>query len=86
MLLYHYFSILLATFFGVIVLPLFLQDTEKLTITKQKKKSRIKGDEKKRIAVKIRQNRLKEIEQDFDQGKIDKLEYQKLILAIEKII
>ena len=40
----------------------------------------------KRIAVKIRQNRLKEIEQDFDQGKIDKLEYQKLILAIEKII
>ncbi len=78
--------LLLATFFGVIVLPLFLQDTEKLTITKQKKKSRIKGDEKKRIAVKIRQNRLKEIEQDFDQGKIDKLEYQKLILAIEKII
>ena len=40
--------LLLATFFGVIVLPLFLQDTEKLTITKQKKKSRIKGDEKKK--------------------------------------
>ena len=31
-----------------------------------------------------KQNRLKEIEQDFEQGKINSKEYQKLIVAINK--
>ena len=62
--LYFVISLLLATFFFVIVLPLFLQATEKLNLNKPKQNSQIK-----KIAQ-IKQNRLKEIEQDFEQGKI----------------
>ena len=77
--LYFVISLLLATFFFVIVLPLFLQATEKLNLNKPKQNSQIK-----KIAQ--MQNRLKEIEQDFEQGKINSKEYQKLILAIDKEI
>ena len=72
--------LLLTTFFLVIVLPVFLQATEKLNFNKPKQISQIKKISQEK------QNRLKEIEQDFEQGKINSKEYQKLILAIDKEI
>ena len=70
--------LLLTTFFLVIVLPVFLQATEKLNFNKPKQISQIKK------ISQAKQNRLKEIEQDFEQGKINSKEYQKLIIAINK--
>ncbi len=89
--------LLFITFFSVIILPLFLQPTEKLNLNKQKQESQVGTisakepvkEPAKELAKEIAQTkqiRLKEIEQDFDQGKIDRLEYQKLVLVISKKI
>ena len=81
------FLVLLTSFF-VIVYPLFLQPAKKLKSEQQKQTSLIKNikakNNKTRKISQVKQNRLKEIEQDFEQGKINSKEYQKLIVAINK--
>ena len=82
------FLVLLTSFF-VIVYPLFLQPAKKLESEQQKQTNLIKNIKlQKRIKTRkisqVKQNRLKEIEQDFEQGKINSKEYQKLIVAINK--
>ena len=86
------FLVLLTSFF-VIVYPLFLQPAEKLESEQQKQTTLIKNiktkdnktkETKTRKISQEKQNRLKEIEQDFEQGKINSKEYQKLIVAINK--
>ena len=82
------FLVLLTSFF-VIVYPLFLQPAKKLESEQQKQTTLIKNniktkETKTRKISQEKQNRLKEIEQDFEQGKINSKEYQKLIVAINK--
>ena len=81
------FLVLLTSFF-VIVYPLFLQPAKKLESEQQKQTNLIKNikakNNKTRKISQVKQNRLKEIEQDFEQGKINSKEYQKLIVAINK--
>ena len=81
------FLVLLTSFF-VIVYPLFLQPAKKLESEQQKQTNLIKNIKTKKTKTRkisqVKQNRLKEIEQDFEQGKINSKEYQKLIVAINK--